>query len=109
LEKPQEFKRIENLYYIEESNTGSLAKPEFALGHLVFWIDHRQVGAGFLNILFFFLKKGSARAHVEGKDDLRVKVAPLLELAGNWRNFLSTELEIDVDSLRKHERSGRPL
>lgn len=51
----------------------------------------------------------SAKAHVDGKDDILVKVEPLLELAGNWRNFLSTESEIDVDSLRKHERSGRPL
>jgi hypothetical protein len=33
-----------------------------ALGHLLFWLDHRQVGAGFLKTLFLFLKKGSTFA-----------------------------------------------
>jgi hypothetical protein len=33
-----------------------------ALGHLLFWLDHRKVRACFLKTLFLFLEKGSAHA-----------------------------------------------
>ncbi len=51
----------------------------------------------------------SARAHLAGEDDQLVKVAPLLELAGNWKGFLDGGTEEDRDRIRKHERTGRPL
>jgi putative transposase len=51
----------------------------------------------------------SARAHMEGKDDTLVKASPLLEIAGNWRNFLEYPDKAITDSLRQHERTGRPL
>jgi hypothetical protein len=38
-----------------------------------------------------------------------VKVAPLLEMVGNWRSFLATVADVDRDRLRQHERTGRPL
>jgi putative transposase len=52
----------------------------------------------------------SARAHLAGTDDELVKVAPLLEMAGNWRLFLSGAGEEErISEIRKHERTGRPL
>ncbi len=52
----------------------------------------------------------SAAAHVAGRDDALVQVKPLLERAGDWRTFLSEGLETnDVETLRSHERTGRPL
>ncbi len=52
----------------------------------------------------------STRAHIDGKDDQLVKVAPLLEMAGDWRIFLAGAEEVEqVNSIRKHERTGRPL
>ena len=51
----------------------------------------------------------SARAHMEKQDDLLVKVDPLLELAGNWREFLESPTDTDEESFMKHERTGRPL
>jgi putative transposase len=52
----------------------------------------------------------SARAHLLGRDDRLVRVAPLLARAGDWSSFLgqggSAE---DTDSLRQHESTGRPL
>jgi putative transposase len=52
----------------------------------------------------------SAAAHVAGSDDQLVRVAPLLALVGNWRGFLATgPTEDEVQELRRHERSGRPL
>jgi putative transposase len=52
----------------------------------------------------------SAAAHMAGKDDGLVRVKPLLEQTGDWREFLSEGLEADeVESFRRHERTGRPL
>jgi putative transposase len=52
----------------------------------------------------------SACAHVAGTDDDLVKVAPLLEISGDWRLFLAgAEAEDQMNDIRKHERTGRPL
>jgi len=52
----------------------------------------------------------SAQAHLAGIDDQLVKVAPLLEMAGDWRLFLAGAGEDEqINDLRKHERTGRPL
>lgn len=52
----------------------------------------------------------SARAHIAGEDDILVRVSPLLEMVNDWLGFLSIEAsERQVEDLRKHERTGRPL
>ncbi|MFQ5848885.1 MAG: transposase [Candidatus Methylomirabilales bacterium] len=52
----------------------------------------------------------SAAAHLAGRDDALVKVKPLLELVGSWRAFLLGGVsEEEIESLRRHETTGRPL
>lgn len=51
----------------------------------------------------------SAQAHADGKDDLLVKVEPLLEMVGDWQLFLSDADEEDTKKIRGHERTGRAL
>jgi putative transposase len=52
----------------------------------------------------------SARAHLAGKDDALVAVAPLLALAPDWRAFLAEGPGDDrLEALRRHARTGRPL
>jgi putative transposase len=52
----------------------------------------------------------SAAAHLAGQDDELVKAAPLLERVRDWGSFLNTALfEDQLEELRKHERTGRPL
>lgn len=52
----------------------------------------------------------STRAHLAGSDDELVTVAPLLEMAGDWRLFLKGAGEDTlINEIRKHERTGRPL
>jgi putative transposase len=52
----------------------------------------------------------SATAHVSGSGDSLVKAAPLLELVGDWKDFLSIGAsEDEARQLRRHERTGRPL
>lgn len=52
----------------------------------------------------------SARAHLTGRDDVMVRVAPLLEMACEWSRFLQQGLDTNLEALlRQHETTGRPL
>jgi len=52
----------------------------------------------------------SARAHLQGRDDGLVKVAPLLAMIGDWKAFLKSAIpEEQLRDLRRHGRTGRPL
>ena len=52
----------------------------------------------------------SVKAHLKGKDDLLVKVSPLLKIAGNWRRLLTSAVsEEDLKLFREHERTGRVI
>lgn len=52
----------------------------------------------------------SAKAHLQGEDDILVKDGPLLAIVGNWQELLASDLaERKYERLRRHERSGRPL
>ena len=52
----------------------------------------------------------SAKAHLSGRDDRLVKVAPLLAMIGDWRGFLNSAIrEEELRDLREHGRTGRPL
>ena len=58
----------------------------------------------------FAWRWSSAAAHLAGQDDSLVKVAPLLEMIGDWKQFLREFPANDMmNDLRKHERTGRPL
>lgn len=55
-------------------------------------------------------KWSSAMAHVRGEDDILVKTGPLLAIVADWQELLASDLpEEEYDTLRRHERSGRPL
>ena len=52
----------------------------------------------------------SARAHLCGRDDRLVKVAPMLQYIPDWRNYLAQEEnEIPSETIQQHLRTGRPL
>jgi len=51
-----------------------------------------------------------ARAHLRSKDDILVKMNPLLKINPNWNELLfSQSSEEEYNLLRRHKRSGRPL
>src|SRR3990172_2568481 len=53
--------------------------------------------------------RSRAKAHLSGRDDSLVKVAPLLALIGDWRGFLNSAIrEEELRNLREHGRTGRP-
>lgn len=52
----------------------------------------------------------SAAAHIAGRDDDLVTVAPLLGMIEDWRTFLDQETLVpEAELFRLHERTGRPL
>jgi putative transposase len=54
-------------------------------------------------------KWSSGLAHLQGKDDSLVKVAPLSAIVSNWQDLLKTDLtEDEKETIRRHERTGRP-
>ena len=52
----------------------------------------------------------SAKAHLSASDDRLVQTAPLLAIIDDWRAFLDSVIpEEQLDQLRDHGRTGRPL
>jgi len=52
----------------------------------------------------------SAGAHVEGQEDKLIVASPLSEMIDDWREFLNNGIGVnDIEILRLHERTGRPL
>ena len=52
----------------------------------------------------------SARAHLSGRDDRLVRVAPMLAMVADWRGFLNRAIpEEELRDLREHGRTGCPL
>ncbi len=52
----------------------------------------------------------SAKAHLHGMDDSVVNVRPLLEMVGDWKTFIESAIdENEYTTLRRHEKTGRPL
>jgi putative transposase len=53
----------------------------------------------------------SAKAHINEQNDILVKTSPLLQIVKtDWKNFLTDDVrEPEIEQLRKHERTGRPL
>jgi len=73
------------------------------------YVELNPVRAGLINAPSRY-RWSSAAAHVRGRDDALVRVAPLTEQVPNWRGFLARVIrEEDIKVLRAHERTGRPL
>jgi len=52
----------------------------------------------------------SVHAHMAARDDLLVTVKPMLELVEDWGRYLEAEPPAEeLDALRGHTRSGKPL
>lgn len=52
----------------------------------------------------------SARAHLDGKDDMLVQVESMLSAIGDWEGYLALDIVEEENALMKrHERTGRPL
>ncbi len=51
----------------------------------------------------------SESVHLSGSDDILVKVKPMLNRVGNWRQYLLNDDSNSNDLVAQHTRTGRPL
>lgn len=95
--------------YLFQGRFASYPMDESYLLAAVRYTELNPVRAGLVEKPWQYLWS-SARAHVVGKDDRLVKVKPMLERIDDWREYLEAGLDgIDLDVIRRHIRSGRPL
>ena len=72
-------------------------------------VERNPVRAGLANDAADW-RWSSAAAHLSGRDDALVTVAPMLERVPDWRAFLGQDIENKMlERLRLHARTGRPL
>lgn len=71
------------------------------------YVERNPVRAG-LAVAPWEYRWSSAAAHVDGRGDALVETAPLLKIVPDWRGFLEGPSEDDLETLRRHERTGRP-
>ena len=73
------------------------------------YVERNPVRAGLCRLAWKY-RWSSAAAHLAGCDDELMKAAPLLGLVPDWRAFLSSDASAaQIEALRQHERTGRPL
>ncbi len=51
----------------------------------------------------------SAKAHLEGTEDILTTVSPLRDMIPNWAEFLRLSTAAELKILQQHDRIGRPL
>ena len=95
--------------HVFQSRFASFVMDEAYLLTAVRYVELNPVRAGLVDKPWRW-KWSSAGPHRRGKDDKLVKVEPLLNLAGDWSDFLGEPAsEEQCEALRRHERTGRPL
>jgi len=53
--------------------------------------------------------RSNARAYLDGRDDILVRVKPLLDMVEDWQYFIGWETTNEmIEVIQRHERTGRP-
>ncbi len=96
--------------HLWQGRFGSVAMDDAHLAHAIRYVSLNPVRAGLAKKAKDW-QWSSVGAHLAGQDDALVQVAPVLERTGDFARFLAEPFDADADfaSLRKSERSGRPL
>jgi len=94
--------------HLWQGRFASFAMDERYLLRAARYVELNPVRAGLCRVPWRW-PWSSAAAHVAGRDDGVVRVAPLLERVNDWREFLTEAGEAEAELWRRHERTGRPL
>jgi putative transposase len=95
--------------YLWQGRFASYPLDEHYLLAVVRYVELNPVRAGLVKDAGCY-RWSSAQPHLQGKDDLLVRVKPMLELVDDWRDYLSyQDDQNELESIRRHTRTGRPL
>ena len=73
------------------------------------YVELNPVRAGLVKHAWQY-RWSSAAAHIAGCDDILVRVAPLLNMFGNWEKYLGLDVTMeDSEKIERHAQSGVPL
>jgi putative transposase len=95
--------------YLWQGRFGSCAMDETHLLAAVRHVEFNPVRAGLATRPEDY-RWSSAAAHLRKRDDVLVKVKPMLERYPDWREYLASGPDsTDAMLIRRHTRTGRPL
>ena len=95
--------------HLWQGRFGAVAMDEAHLAHAMRYVSLNPVRAGLVPRAEDWAWS-SVRAHVAGRDDGLVRVAPALDRYGDFASFLGTgEKDDGWHALRRSETTGRPL
>jgi len=95
--------------YLWQGRFSSFPMDEDWLLRAAAYVELNPVKAGMVEQAWGY-RWSSVHAHLSGHDEARIVVTkPLLELVGNWKNYLKEMRSIDLQEMERHERTGRPL
>jgi putative transposase len=95
--------------YLWQGRFASCPMDEHYLLAAVRYIERNPVRAGLAKRAWEY-RWSSAAAHLQGEDDVLVRVRPMLERVADWREYLGLEpTASEGEALRLHNRTGRPL
>lgn len=101
--------RMEWTGHLWQSRFASYVMDEDHLIAAARYIERNPVEAGLSRSARAY-RWSSARAHLTGKDDALVTVAPLLDIVPDWKGLVASPADTDQTALiEKHSRTGRPL
>ena len=88
----------------------SFIMDEYYLLAAVRYVERNPVTAGLCACPHQW-RWSSAKAHIRGKDDGLVRVAPMLERVDDWRSYVSDNERYyrEINLIERHARTGRPL
>lgn len=73
------------------------------------YVEQNPVRAGLCRVAWEYAWS-SAAAHVNGRKDQLVKIEGLRGLVPDWREYVQCQCSrAELEALRRHERTGRPL
>ncbi len=94
--------------HLWQGRFASFPMDEHHLLAAVRYIEMNPVAAGLVTDPADY-RWSSARAHLSGEDDGLTRVEPMSSMVGDWRGYLSLSSPEELDKLKRHERTGRPL
>jgi len=95
--------------YLWQGRFGSFVMDEKYLAAAVRYVEMNPVRAGLVKCPWDY-RWSSAAAHVKGENDVLANVKPLIYIFGDGAKFLAKGIsDIELDELRMHSRTGRPL
>ncbi len=94
--------------HLWQERFASFPMDELHLFAAVRYVEMNPVAAGIVASPAEYLWS-SARAHLEGKDDMLTSVSPLHDMISDWEDYLQLSSDEELKMLKRHEQTGRPL